>query len=119
MGGEFQFLWQILIVVGGIVLFAIMLILILFLVRRKRSKQNTELYTTSIDNNKWVNALGGNENILSYDAKGSRLIVNISDNSKINKEELHELGVTSVIVSQDKVTLVLKEKAENIRNLLQ
>ena len=119
MWEDFQLLWQLLIVVGGVVLFAIILILILFLVRRKRSKQNTEQVTTSIDNNKWVNALGGNENIISYDAKGSRLIVNISDNSKINKEELHELGVASIIVSQDKVTLVLKEKAENIRNLLQ
>lgn len=119
MGGDFELLYQILIIIGGIVLFALVLIVILFFVLRRRKNKPQEEVTTEIDNNKWVNALGGNDNISSYDAKGSRLIVNILDNSKINKEELHELGVASIIVSQDKVTLVLKEKAENIRNLLQ
>ena len=47
------------------------------------------------------------------------MIVYLLDNEKLDKETLHNLGVISVITSQDKATLVLKEKAENISNLLQ
>ena len=119
MREDFQLLWQILIVIGGLVVFALILILILYLVLKRKAKQQEGQPTTSRDSNKWVNALGGFGNIGAVEAKGSRLIVGISDNSRINKEELHDLGVTSVIVSQDKVTLVLKEKAENIQHLLQ
>ena len=54
----------------------------------------------------------------NLEAKGSRLILYLINNELVNKDELHNLGVSSIIKSQDKVTLVLKEKAENICNLL-
>ena len=101
----------------ALVLVLIILTKIIFVVRSRKDK--IEIKSDAIDNNAWVNALGGNENIISLEAKGSRLIVKVNKNELINKDELHALGVTSVIASQDKVTLVLKEKAENIRNLLQ
>ena len=101
----------------ALVLVLIILTKIIFVVRSRKDK--IEIKSDAIDNNTWVNALGGSENILSLEAKGSRLIVKVNKNELINKDELHALGVTSVIASQDKVTLVLKEKAENIRNLLQ
>ena len=101
----------------ALILVLIILTKIIFVVRSRKDK--IEIKSDAIDNNEWVNALGGNENIVSLEAKGSRLIVKVNKNELINKDELHALGVTSVIISQDKVTLVLKEKAENIRNLLQ
>ena len=119
MGFDENFIWQMLIVVGGVTLFAILLILFLYLYLKKKKKDKNPQSTVVVDNEKWVNALGGSNNILSIEAKGSRLVVGIADNGLVDKERLHELGVSSIIVSQDKVTLVTKEKAENIKNLLQ
>ena len=119
MGAGLDLNWQLIGIIGGAVLLVVVLFIVFFLLFRKKDKAPTENKIVEIDNNKWVNALGGKDNIVSFEAKGSRLIVYIFDNTKINKEELHELGVTSIIVSKDKATLVLKEKAENICNLLQ
>ena len=119
MGAGIDLNWQLIGIIGGAILFVIVLFIVFFFIFNKKDKKPVENKTVEIDNNKWVNALGGKENIVSFEAKGSRLIVNIVDNTKINKEELHELGVTSIIVSKEKATLVLKERAENICNLLQ
>lgn len=119
MDGSFELIWQLLIIIGGVVLFAVLLILFLYFYLKRRKKNQVIDQPVVVDANKWVNALGGSNNIVSSEAKGSRLIVYVNDNSEVNKDELHDLGVSSIISSQDKVTLVLKEKAENIRNLLQ
>ena len=119
MGDSFELIWQLAIIIGGVVLFAVLLTLFLYFRLRRKQKEKVIDQPVVIDSNKWVNALGGNNNIVSIEVKGSRLIVYINDNTQVNKDELHELGVSSIISSQDKVTLVLKENAENIRNLLQ
>ena len=100
----------VLLIVAGILLLAFF---------NKRGKKVEANQPQQVNDEKWVNALGGKDNVNSLEAKGSRLIVMLKDNKLINKDELHELGVVSVISGQDKITLVLKEKAENIQNLLQ
>ena len=105
------------IIIGSGVLLIIAGILLLAFFNKRGKKKNLS-QPQPINDEKWVNALGGKDNVNSLEAKGSRLVVMLKDNKLINKEELHELGVVSVISGQDKITLVLKEKAENIQNLL-
>ena len=106
-----------LIILGGLVLAALIVLLVLFLIKRRNATKEDKK-EVEIDNEKWVNALGGRGNISNIETKGSRLVVYLINNDAINKEELHELGVTSVISSKDKITLVLNQKAENVGNLL-
>ena len=104
-------------VAGGVVLVVVGVLLIVFL-RRRESKIEIKK-EDAIDNEEWVKALGGKENIKSIEAKGSRLVVQLNNNELLDKDLLHTLGVSSIIFAQDKITLVVKDKAENIRNLLQ
>lgn len=105
-------------IIGGVALVIIGTIILLALYQKKWKKENKTIVQT-VSNDKWVNALGGKDNIVSLEAKGSRLIVKLNKNELLNKEELHNLGAVSIISGQDKTTLVLKEKAENIQNMLQ
>ena len=67
------------------------------------------------EKSKWVEALGGAENIVSSEAYGSRLAVSLVDKSLMNKDALKELGVTNFIEMSNKITLLLEDKAELVK----
>lgn len=100
-------LWMALVLVG-IIIIVIVLILVL---GRKHKNKKPEIAEKS----KWVEALGGEENILTSEAFGSRLALTLADKSKINRDELKALGVTSIIEMSEKITLLLEDKAELVK----
>ena len=93
-----------------VVVIAIVVVLILVL-GRKTKKAKPQIAEKS----KWVEALGGKENIVSSEAYGSRLAVSLVDKSLMNKETLKELGVTNFIEMSNKITLLLEDKAELVK----
>ena len=104
-------LWIALAIVGVI---TICVVLILVLGRKNKKAPEPVIAEKS----KWVDALGGAENIISSEAYGSRLAVKLQDKSLINKEELKQLGVTNFIEMSDKITLLLEDKAELVKKEL-
>ena len=100
-------IWMALVLVGIIV---ITIVLILVLGRRNKNKK-----PEIAEKSKWVEALGGEENILTSEAYGSRLALTLTDKTKINREELKALGVTSIIEMSEKITLLLEDKAELVK----
>lgn len=112
-------LYTIIGIIAGICVILIVLLIVIF--RRKNKYQEGQtgtLPTVIIDNNLWQESLGGKDNIVSVEVKGSRLIVVLKNNELIDKDELHNLGATSIIVSENKVTIVIKTDAENVAKLL-
>lgn len=105
-------LWMALVLVGII---AVTLFLIFFLNRRKK---NIKPVIKVASKSAWVDALGGNENILNSEAYGSRLVIKLVDKEKMKRDELKSLGVTSIIEMSDKVTLLLEDKAELVKKEL-
>lgn len=99
-------------IVGGVViLIGIFLILYFLFFKKKQNKVKT-------DNNSWFIALGNKENVTEIRGIGSRLTIKLIDKEKIDREKLKELGVTSVLVMFDKVTLVVEGQAEKIASIL-
>lgn len=97
---------------GSLLAVALVVCLVLFLNRGKKK-------SPKIDNSEWVEALGGNDNIVSITAVGSRLSLVLKDKENINRDKLKELGVSSVLVMSNKVTLVIEGQAENIAKALE
>lgn len=97
-----------------VVVIAIAIFLILFFGRKVKKSSAPAIAEKS----KWVEALGGNENISSSEALGSRLVVVLKDKSLMNKEALKSLGVTNIIEMSEKVTLLLEDKAELVKEEL-
>ena len=62
----------------------------------------------------YFEALGGEDNYIDSSREGSRIIVHLKDYSKINKEKIKEAGVTGFIEKSDKLTLVVKDNAEEV-----
>ena len=101
-------LWMALVLVGIIV---ITIVVILIFGRKVKKQPEVQVAEKSA----WVKALGEEDNIVSTEAFGSRLVVALKDNTKMNKDELKSLGVTSIIEMSHKVTLLLEDKAEKVK----
>lgn len=103
----------------AVVVIIILTIVIVFLIKnRKPSKPKKEISNAAPD--EWVNALGGSDNILEVNSAGSRLSIKIKNRDLINRDALTGLGVTSIVLMSDKVTLVtnldnakIEEKLKN------
>ena len=107
-----QMLLIILFIVAGLVVIIGIVLLVYFLVHKKKS------HKVIIDNNVWFLALGNKENIKEISGVGSRLTIKLVDKDKIDREKLKELGVSSVLVMSNKVTLVVEGQAEKLSEAL-
>ena len=95
-----------LIIAGCLVLVAVLVFLIIFFGKRKKSP--------IVDESAWLTALGGKDNINNVSAIGSRINLSLKDKEKIDREKLTSLGVNSVLVMSNKVTLVIANNAVDI-----
>ena len=102
----------IIIAASSLVVVAFVIFLILFLLKKKKA-------SVLSNSGPWLLALGGKENIKEVTAIGSRLSVNLVDKEIIDREKLKELGVSSILVMSNKVTLVIEDKAEKVANTIQ
>lgn len=96
----------VLIVAGCLVLVAILVFLVIFFGKRKKNP--------IVDESAWLSALGGKDNINNVSAIGSRINLYLKDKEKIDREKLTSLGVNSVLVMSNKVTLVIANNAVDI-----
>lgn len=106
----------------AVVVAIILTIVIIFLIKnRKKAKLKKEISSASPD--EWVDALGGSDNIVEVSSAGSRLSIKIKNRDLINRDALTNLGVTSIVLMSDKVTLVTnldnQKIEENLKNHLQ
>ena len=102
----------IILISGGALLLIVAIILVIYLFTHRKNKK-------SLDSSAWLLALGDKENVKEITATGSRLSVVLVDKEKIDREKLKELGVSSVLVMSNKVTLVIEDKAEQVANSIQ
>lgn len=92
-------------IVTGVLIIATVIVVIIFLKKKKVVK---------VDDSLWIDNLGGRENVTSVTQVGSRINLVLKDKEIINKDNLKELGVKSVLVMSNKVTLVVENNAEDI-----
>lgn len=105
-----------------VVLLIVLTIVITFVIKSKKTAKPKKLVSTA-SADEWVQALGGADNILEVSSTGSRLSIKIKNRDLINREALTNLGVTSIVLMSDKLTLVTNldnaKIEENLKNHLQ
>lgn len=106
LANEIKPLAIILIVMAVVFFLAALGILIYLIVSKKKENE--------ANGSVWLLALGNKENVKEVSAVGSRLTVNLEDKEKIDRTKLKDLGVSSILVMSNKITLVIEGKAEKI-----
>ncbi len=72
--------------------------------------------TVEVQPSLYLEALGGEENVLERALDGSRIILKLKDYGAVNRDKLREAGVTGFIQMSDKLTLVIKDNAMEVYN---
>ena len=107
-------LWLALAVAGVIVLIVAIALVSALL---KRSK-DTDVPKRAMDASTYLEALGGEENVLSHKVVRSRIVLELKDYSLVDKEKLKEAGVDGFIMMSNKLTLVIPGDAEKVNTLI-
>lgn len=82
--------------------------------KRKNSREKEKKIVFEHSDDKFIEALGGKENINSFELRGqSRLVLTLKDYSKIKRDELNKFYVSRLLEMSDKVILV----GENLKPL--
>src|SRR5574344_1923391 len=99
-------LWWI--VALGVILLLLLYYLIDKLLSERKAKKEA---IPTIDEGKYLLALGGDENIISHELAGSRIVLTLRSYQAVDKVLLREAGVAGFIEKSDKLTLVIKDNA--------
>lgn len=94
-------------------------ILIVVLVLLKRNKAKKEIEYNQKQNNEFIKIFGGKENIVSCEAKGSRLVLVLNDYSLLDEQGLKNNGVTSMIKATNKITLIVGTKSSELEKFIE
>ncbi len=102
----------------GVALVLLVLIGLIYFFRLKKKRKNSKEKEKEIvfehSDDKFIEALGGKENISSFELRGqSRLVLTLKDYSKIKRDELDKFYVSRLLEMSDKVILV----GENLKPL--
>ncbi|MGM9873465.1 MAG: hypothetical protein ACI31G_00900 [Bacilli bacterium] len=92
-----------------IIVLALLIIFILIGVQKNKNSKNNNEQNNLVQ---LVKCFGGIENIEKYELKGSRFSFVIKDNSLVNKEEIKNYGVSSIILMSNKLTIVCDKSKE-------
>lgn len=102
--------YHVLIIVAFLILIALS---IFFVLRHKKRDKVIEEFPQLLI------ALGGKENIREISFKGSRVSVLVENKKDVNKEGIKNEGVETIVISNNKVTMVVGNKnSEVIYNYL-
>lgn len=108
---------QVLLIVIAMVIVLLLMLALIILIVRKKKRQSSPAIDFDID--KLIQALGGKSNIENVDAIGSRLKVNLFDNSKVDYEQVKELGASAIIEKSDSFNFIFGQASTSIKELLE
>ena len=90
----------------AVTIVAIILVVAVIIVIHGRNNKVPTKQISQASSNEWQDALGGADNIIDIQATGSRLVAKIKNKELVNRDKLTELGVSSIVLMSDKITLV-------------
>ena len=106
-------------IIYGLVYYTIFRVLIVKLNLKTPGREETTTESSSATGSemagKLVSAFGGKENITNLDACITRLRVSVADVSKVNQNELKNLGARGVVVAGSGVQAIFGTKSDNLK----
>ena len=99
-------------IIGGSILILLIIIFLIIAIKRKSKIKEDQEFPGLLE------ALGGAENISNVVLNGSRISLNFDSKKNIDKEQIKENGVETLVVSNKKITLVIGKKASTIYKYL-
>lgn len=92
--------------------------IILFVIIRKN--RNEKIITTRIDKtNQLIKLLGGFDNIVKHEFKGSRFKVELKDINVADKEAIQNLGATGIMEVNNTLQIILGKESQKLSEIVE
>ena len=92
-------------IVQYIIIVAILLIIAFAIIKAKKKD-------FLLDACKLVEYLGGKDNLIDYEIKESRFIVNVKDSSKVDKEAIQKMGAKGIVEIENQLKIIIGDHAK-------
>lgn len=102
-------------VIAAIVVLVIVWVIFSKVLPRKKITDSSSVDMT-FDIERFINALGGNDNIKKTEATPSKITVYVVEDTKVKITELKALGASGIVQSNDKVTIILGKISKDLSN---
>ena len=94
-------------IVQYIIIVAILLIIAFAIIKAKKKDFHLEA-------SKLVEYLGGKDNLIDYEIKESRFIVNVKDPSKVDKEAIQKMGAKGIVEIENQLKIIIGDHAKSL-----
>ena len=91
-----------------IIIILILLVIAFAIIKAKKKDFNLEA-------NKLVGYLGGKENLIDYEIKESRFIVNLRDVEKVDKEAIQKMGAKGIVEIDNQLKIIIGENGKALK----
>lgn len=102
----------------ALTVFGIIVIFLIFFLLIPRLRKEEEPKSPSVSKDEILTLLGGEDNIKTISLRGSRLSVELNDQTLADIENFKKHGVDRVIVMQNKLVLLVSEEIKSLFNEL-
>jgi phosphotransferase system IIB component len=97
---------------------ALALVGIFFVVDHFMSVRQLKKEKAMRDGKVYLEALGGEGNVIGKSLEGSRIIVSLKDYELVNKDKLRDYGVSGFVKMSDHLVMVVKKDPDGVYNKL-
>lgn len=104
--------WQIILLISLVVLAVFVGLGLFFFFKKKKEKEKNNEFPELLE------ALGGAENIDKVELSGSRINLFLINKKSMDKEKVKENGVSAIVVTSKKITLVIGRQSSLVFNYL-
>jgi phosphotransferase system IIB component len=102
----------------GIGAAVLILVVVLFVVLKKRSQKVAHEDRVE-KSNKLIDLLGGFSNIVHYEFRGSRFKVELKDLSLAQKEEIQALGANGIMEVNNTLQIILGNESKKLKTIIE
>ena len=95
-------------IIQYIIIIVILLVIAFAIIRAKRKDFNLEA-------NKLVEYLGGKDNLIDYEIKESRFIVNLKDTEKVDKDAIQKMGAKGIVEIENQLKIIIGDNAKALK----
>lgn len=103
--------------IAGIVFLAVLVLFFISLYKKKTHTYDID-DKRKTDVSEFLNLLGGKENVKHFEVKGSRLTLELIDDSLLQEEKLNAIGIDSIIKMSNKIILVIQKNMDEFTKAL-
>lgn len=94
----------------------IVIVVVLFIIAIAITRSKKEDFKIQV--NRLIEALGGKDNIISYEFNKSRFVVNLNNVELVNKEAIQKMGAKGIVEIDNQLKIIIGDNSKQLEKYI-